>query len=805
MNRSPEFPLAPTAAPAWKRRLTGPWAAAAVLAAFLVLMLASLREKSLTFDEIGHATAGYTYWQFDDYRLDPENGNLPQRIAGLPLLWGDFRFPSIDSDSWRQSDFLPIGDAWFNRMGNDVAAMLARGRAACGLVAVALGALVWLWSRRLHGPLGGMLSLALFVLSPTVLANGALMTSDATAAFFFFAACMALWAALHRLSARRVLVSALAMAGLFVSKSSAVLIIPIALALVAARLVDGRPLPVTLGRSRELPRRGQQAAAFALAALAHAAVVILVVWACYGFRFSAFAASQPAPARMYDTWEQMMEKPPLGALLNDLRLSRAQHAAVARMLDQDSIPTNQWTQEALNIIPVLERSVLTPGQARRLEAERAVPPARPILRVLDWFYRHHLLPQAYLFGQAHVGSSTQVRQAFLNGRYSLTGWKSFFPYTVLVKTPLPVFGVILLAIGAAAAKWRGGGGQRGGQRFFRSFYDTLPLWVLLGVYWAVFINAPINIGHRHILPTYPPLFVLAGAAAAWPGARGRAIRAAVAALLVLLAAEVLYRFPNYLAYFNVIAGGPPRAYRHLVDSSLDWGQDLPGVKRYIDEHHVVAPVYLSYFGVGDPGYYHIPAHLLYSFGFSLVHPIPDPIVAVRAPAEKLGSIVDGILAGNPELEFLATSGDGGQMIAILVEKPEFYRLAGGTYFISATLLQSLEFNTDRPWGPWNDRYEAEYQRLYALTRPFMSDDQAPRVEALEHSRVDEWMGIFYDFEQYRFARLAAYLRRREPDDSVGYSILVYRLTDADVSRALDGPPPERGPDVMELLEAAHRP
>ena len=49
--------------------------------------------------------------------------------------------------------------------------------------------------------------------------------------------------------------------------------------------------------------------------------------------------------------------------------------------------------------------------------------------------------------------------------------------------------------------------------------------------------------------------------------------------------------------------------------------------------------------------------------------------------------------------------------------------------------------------------------------------------------------IFHNFERYRFARLAAYLRRREPDDSIGYSILVYQLTDADVARALDGPPP----------------
>jgi len=797
-------PTGPASSP-WIRRLTGPWAAGAILAAFWLLMVASLREKSLTFDEIGHVTAGYTYWRCDDYRLDPENGNLPQRLAGLPYLWAGFTFPSLDSDAWHQSDFLPIGDAWFNRMGNDAPAMLVRGRAVCGLVAVALGALVWWWARRLYGPRGAMLSLALFVLSPTILANGALMTSDTTAAFFFLASCLALWAMLQRLSPARVAASALAMGGLFVSKSSAVLIVPMALALVAARLVDGRPLPVAFGPPRLLVRRGRQAAALAAAALAHAAVVVIVIWACYGFRFSAFAAAVPGRDRMYDTWEQRMEKPPLAVVLTDLRLSHAQHVRVQRLLDENAIPLNQWTQEALKIVPEIERTVLTPAQARQLDAALAAPPARLVPRVLDWFYRHQLLPQAYLFGQAHVANSTAVRQAFLNGDYSLRGWKWFFPYTVLVKTPLPVFGVVALALAAAAVRWRHRGGPGGApvlRRLGAAAYATLPLWVLLVVYWAVFLNAPINIGHRHILPTYPPVCVLCGVAADWCASRRRALRAALVALVVLLAAEVLYRFPNYLAYFNVIAGGPSRAYRHLVDSSLDWGQDLPGVRTYLDQHPAAGPAYLAYFGVADPGTYHIPAHLLSSYGFSLVHPIPSPLVVVRSPGGDPAPLVDRILAADPRLEFLGTAADGGGRLALLVERPEDYRLAGGTYFISATLLESLEFDVDGPWGPWNDRYEANYQRLRALTQPFRTADAAARVDALAHGGIDAWLNIFYDYEQYRFARLAAFLRQREPDDSIGFSILVYRLTDADVARALDGPPPERGHDVIGLLDEA---
>src|SRR5439155_13724202 len=123
-----------------------------------------------------------------------------------------------------------------------------------------------------------------------------------------------------------------------------------------------------------------------------------------------------------------------------------------------------------------------------------------------------------------------------------------------------------------------------------------PLLVLLGVYWAAALVSHLNIGHRHLLPIYPPLFILAG------GALPR-LRVPLAALAV---AEGLLAWPHYLAYFNPIAGGARNGYRHLVDSSLDWGQDLPGLQR----HH---PAYLAYFGTGSPRYYGIVASLLPSF------------------------------------------------------------------------------------------------------------------------------------------------------------------------------------------------
>ena len=71
---------------------------------FIAILLAALHaalaitaaiEKSPTFDEPTHLTAGYSYWLKNDYRLDPENGNWPARWAALPLVLSRPTFPEM--------------------------------------------------------------------------------------------------------------------------------------------------------------------------------------------------------------------------------------------------------------------------------------------------------------------------------------------------------------------------------------------------------------------------------------------------------------------------------------------------------------------------------------------------------------------------------------------------------------------------------------------------------------------------------------------------------------------------------------
>lgn len=274
-------------------------------------------------------------------------------------------------------------------------------------------------------------------------------------------------------------------------------------------------------------------------------------------------------------------------------------------------------------------------------------------------------------------------------------------------------------------------------------YRTTPLWTLVLLYGGAAIFANLNIGHRHLLPIYPPLFVLAGSLGRCICSKSKWRGSIVGVLLAAQALTAVLAWPYYLAYFQPLAGGRDRAWRLFVDSSLDWGQDLYRLERRLNQADPRKdPVYLAYFGMGSPDAAGIDALRLPSFCFAWKNP---------RDAETLGP---------------------------------------GLYAISATMLQSLYL---AHWGDWSP-YESFYQEV------------SPRLFALEEKGAvaSEWDAAASDlgldsgealrrlWADLRFARLCAYLRGRGPDENVGGSILLFVLDASDLRRALREPLAGRG-------------
>src|SRR5208283_1729291 len=109
-------------------------------------------------------------------------------------------------------------------------------------------------------------------------------------------------------------------------------------------------------------------------------------------------------------------------------------------------------------------------------------------------------------------------------------------------------------------------------------YDLSPLLILGGVYGLACLASHLDIGLRYLIPIYPVFFVLGGANVFWLLGEKFIFKLILTALLVGTITESLSAWPNYLAFFNQFVGSR-NGYQYLVDSSLDWGQDLPSLRQ----------------------------------------------------------------------------------------------------------------------------------------------------------------------------------------------------------------------------------
>jgi hypothetical protein len=243
------------------------------------------------------------------------------------------------------------------------------------------------------------------------------------------------------------------------------------------------------------------------------------------------------------------------------------------------------------------RSALSPDPAVRAagRASLEAPATGLVPRAVAAAGNAGLVPEDYARGFLFVMTHSEARPTFLLGELSDTGFPQYFLVTFLLKTPVP----LLLLVAFALARV---------PRLARR--DAIFLWLPVLVYAASTVGRGLQIGHRHLLPLYPFLFVAAGEAVGrlWSWRRPLGL-ASVVVLGAWYATGTLRNHPHHLAYFNEIAGGPDDGWRSLVDSNLDWGQDLKRLAGWMRESGV-SRIKLSYFGSAPPSYYGIDAEAL---------------------------------------------------------------------------------------------------------------------------------------------------------------------------------------------------
>ena len=259
---------------------------------------------------------------------------------------------------------------------------------------------------------------------------------------------------------------------------------------------------------------------------------------------------------------------------------------------------------------------------------------RPISTITEWLDRHRLLPDTYTKSLVLSQIKAQNRSAYLLGRYSHTGWWYYFPVAFLVKTPLTILLLFFSGLALTAKK--------------RDRWKSIGVFLVLPlvVYFGFAMMAHLNIGLRHILPVYPLALLIAGVTLDEMRAKWRTIVLLVP--VVLAAVELATAYPHCLAFFNESIGGPKNGHWVLLDSNLDWGQDLKPLKRWMDAHHIPT-INLGYFGTADPAYYGIDSTLLVGSPPYLAARVTEP----RLPGYVAVSVqnLHGVQQNTPMREF----------------------------------------------------------------------------------------------------------------------------------------------------------
>ena len=571
-----------------------------ILLASVTLAFFSLKNDSAIMDEISHLPAGYSYVTKQDMRINPEHPPLLKDLAGLSVLaWSkvsgeEIKFPNGDK-AWEE-DINGQWDFGFHFMydlGNNADSMLLWGRLPFLLIMLLLGFFVFRWTRELYGDKAALIATLLYAFSPTVLAHSRFVTTDLGAAAAFF---ISLYYFTHWLKApnfKNTLKAGLVFGLALLAKFSTFLLIPLFIFLAAV-------YAVLLGwRSGKLKAVFGNLFSYGWKLLALGLIgVVFVVIPVYQFHVQNYTPE--------------MQRRDVNHILNNYPISFVPDLV-------------HWTID------------------------------KPVLRA----FGQYLFGLAMVFQRATGGNTT-----YFLGEISTQGWHHYFPVVYLLKETLALHLLTLLALYAFFSRCFKNcknyhskqldcppeqpdcnselpnyhpkqtdchleqanchpelvSGSR--QRLLAS---RLPSWLIkvfpqfamlsfLALYWLSSITSNLNIGVRHVLPTFPFIFLLvAGQISLWIlpcnpqkwfcGIRGLTFKASIVVALLLWGVfSVISVYPSFLAYFNEAAGGADGGHRYAVDSNLDWGQDVKRLKLWADENGV-DKIYLDYFGGTSPNYY----------------------------------------------------------------------------------------------------------------------------------------------------------------------------------------------------------
>ena len=557
-----------------------------LLAAILVLQASLLSWSayvhSPTWDEPGHLVAGLSHWHFGRFDLYTVNPPLVRTIASAPVYF--FMNPEIDWSYYSTNSTLrteiELGRAFAMDNGARMYSMFFVARLMLLPIALFGTWLCYAIAKEIFdSPFAGLIAATLWAFSPDSLAYGSWITTDLANAV------VGIWAGwtFYKFLQQPTFAFALLLGcvtGVAMLTKSVWLILPAVYALVIlfAWLIPALRRQLDLASKKRIPLR--RAGWTIVASL----LALTVVNAFYGFRNCGVPLGKFAfVSTMFNGGQYDLDLLPQQTNLTEQVVARTgpiqsfEQAAALNNLDCPDCESNEPTKAAY------------PGRLHGNRFAKSWLGAVPVP-----------LPMKYLVGidvqrrDFESGMYQQQWASYFAGQWQQGGWWYFYVVGLLFKTPI-AFLIILIAAMIALILHRGQ-------------YRSLLLVCIAGPAIALFIVLSLNTSMtrflRYSLPILPVLAILSGGISLYrprtPQALHR-VAAATIALLVCFVMVSLWNGPHWQSYFNIMAGGPQNGQQWFADSNVDWGQDLPLIQHWVEEHPQAVPqLNLAYYGGFSP-------------------------------------------------------------------------------------------------------------------------------------------------------------------------------------------------------------
>ena len=276
------------------------WIPVVVLMIWIVIMVtcAQLR-MSATFDEQNHVTRGIAILHTGDFGYCFHHPPLANILEALPVAWQPNGF-TTDSAAWRdRKDPMQVWSAsnatiWGNNPAAGVR-LIEWARVPVLIFTLVLALVVFLWSRELFGPWGGLFSLTLFALDPNILAHSGLATTDMAAACTIVLAIYLLRKYIFGPSRARLIFAGAGVGLALAAKFSSLILLPILALLLLGFVLRTPKLEGSLPARWAGLATGKRFGRAVVQGLLILVVGLVVLWACYGFKVEAFGSKPGVP------------------------------------------------------------------------------------------------------------------------------------------------------------------------------------------------------------------------------------------------------------------------------------------------------------------------------------------------------------------------------------------------------------------------------------------------------------------------------------------------------------------------------